>query len=140
MRLEYLRDMIDKIQQDPELKSSEKLIICLNRIYDSMLEDAYLLTAGGEIRDAFWETSSDGLQEDEAAVQLVEGGPDIAAFHESQPSSRDGRPNGICTGDLYFPCVVFYNSGDERLTVDGDWVEPGEYRLSRSWTPIAWRF
>ena len=51
------------------------------------------------------------------------------AFHESRPSSRDGRPNGIRVHheNLDFPCVVFCNSGKERLTVDGKWVEPGEY-------------
>lgn len=129
METKKINRIVNEVRQDTELGVGEKLIICLNRVYDSMLEDAWLLTAEGAVRDAFWETSSDALQADEAAVQLVEDGPDIVTFHESWPSSRDGRPNGIRVhhDDLYFPCVVFYNSGDERLTVDGEWVEPGEY-------------
>lgn len=129
MNLKNISGVIDRIQQDSKLKSSEKLIICLNRSCASMLEDVSLLTADGKIRDAFWTTCVGGDQADEAAVQLVENGPDVVAFHESRPSSRDGRPNGIRVHDedLDFPCVVFYNSGKERLTVDGQWVEPGEY-------------
>ena len=129
MNAKNINRTINGIQQDSKLKSSEKLIICLNRSCDSMLEYACLLTANGKIQDAFWTTCRGGDQADEAVVQIVEGGEDLAAFHESRPSSRDGRPNGIRVHheELDFPCVVFCNSGKERLTVDGEWVEPGEY-------------
>lgn len=129
MNTKNINRMIDKIRQDAKLKTGEKLIVCLNRSCDSMLEEACLLTADGKIQDAFWTKCSGGGQADEASIQLVEDGPDVVAFHESRPSSRDGRPNGIRIHreDLDFPCVVFYNNGSERLTVDGDWVEPGEY-------------
>lgn len=129
MNLKNNSGMIDRIQQDSKLKSGEKLIICLNRSCASMLEDACLLTADGKIRDAFWTTDTGGVQADEAAVRLVEDGDDVLVFHESRPSSRDGRPNGIRVhhDELDFPCVVFCNSGKERLTVDGEWVNPGEY-------------
>lgn len=129
MNVKNIDGIVDEIQQDPNLKTGDKLIICLDRSYDSMLEDACLLTADGKIQDAFWTTYSSGDQADEAAVRLVEDGDNLVAFHESRPSSRDGRPNGIRVHheDLDFPCVVFYNSGKERLTVDGEWVEPREY-------------
>lgn len=129
MNLKNNSGMIDRIQQDSKLKSGEKLIVCLNRSCDSMLEDACLLGADGTIRDAFWTVNTCGDQADEAAIQLVEGGPDVVVFHESRPSSRDGRPNGVRVhhDELDFPVVVFFNVGEERLTLDGEWVESGEY-------------
>lgn len=129
MNLKNNSGMIDRIRQDSKLKSGEKLIICLNRSCGSMVEDACLLTTEGKVQNVFWTTDSSGVQADEASIQLVKGGPDIVVFHESRPSSRDGRPNGIRVhhDELDFPCVVFCNSGKERLTVDGEWVEPGEY-------------
>lgn len=121
--------MLSEIQRDPALGAGEKLAVCLNRSCDSMLEDAFLLTPEGEVRDAFWAVSMNGCQPDEASITLTENGAGVAAFRESQPSSRDGRPGGIqvCHDELYFPCVVFCNSGRESLTVDGQWIEPGEY-------------
>lgn len=129
MNLERIKGIADVIRQDSALKTGAKLIICLNRSCDSTLEDACLLTADGKIQDALWTCRSGDDQADEAAVWLVEDEKDLVAFHESRPSSRDGRPNGIRVHyeALNFPCVVFYNSGKERLTVDGKWVEPGEY-------------
>ncbi len=130
MNFNNISGMIDRIQRDSKLKSGEKLIVCLNRSCDSMLEDACLLTADGKIQDVFLNTeSSGGDQADEAAVRLVEDGDDLVVFHESRPSSRDGRPNGIRVHheELDFPCVVFCNSGSERLTVNGEWLEPGKY-------------
>lgn len=128
MKHENMDSAVSRIQGDPQLGSVDKIVIFANRDCDSMLEDACLVTGEGAIRDVFWTTSMSGEQADEAAVQLVEGGPDVVAFHESRPSSRDGRPNGIRVHheDLGFPCVVC-NSGKARLTVDGQWVEPGEY-------------
>lgn len=129
MDLKNNSGMIDRIQQDSKLKSGEKLIVCLNRSCNSMLEDACLLTAEGKVQDAFWTTDSSGVQADEASIQLVEGGPDVVVFHESRPSSRDGRSNGIRVhhDELDFPVVIFINVGEEKLTLDGEWVEPGEY-------------
>lgn len=129
MGTEKINRIVNKVRQDAKLSVGEKLLVCMNRSCDSMLEDAYLLTAEGAVRDVFWTTSMSGDQADEASIQLVEDGPDVVVFHESRPSSRDGHPNGIRIHheELDFPCVVFFNSGKECLTVDGEWVEPGEY-------------
>lgn len=137
MNANNIGHIINSIQQDPKLRHGEKLIICLNRSCGSMLEDACLLTASGKIQDAFWTAYSGDDQADEAVVRLVEDGDDLVTFHESRPSSRDGRPNGIRVHheELDFPCVVFYNNGGERLTVDGKWVEPGEYTSVQEMDP-----
>lgn len=71
MNFNNISGMINRIQRDAKIKSSEKLIVCLNRSCDSMLEDACLLTASGKIQDVFLITeSSGGDQADEAAVRL----------------------------------------------------------------------
>lgn len=129
MNANDIKRITDKIQRDAELGSGEKIVICLDRTRDSMLEDAYLLTTGGCIQEVFWETSCDGIQADEAVIRMSEDGDDLVAFHESRRSSRNHRPNGIRVHheELDFPCVVFYNSGEEQLTVDGEWLAPGEY-------------
>lgn len=121
-------EIADRINQDPELNPGDKILVCLNRSCGSMLEDAYLLTGGG-IRDIYWEASSDGSQADEAVIRMSKDGDDLVAFHESRQNTRDRRPNGIRVHheDLDFPCVVFCNSGEERLTGDGKWLAPGEY-------------
>lgn len=129
MDTKKMKEITNEVRQDTRLGTGEKLLICLDRSCDSILKDAWLLTTDGEIQDTFWETSMCVDQADEAVIRLVEDGADVVVFHESRPSSRDGYPNGIRVHyeDLDFPCVVFYNSGSERLTVDGEWVEPGEY-------------
>lgn len=129
MNVKDIKRITDKIQRDAGLGSGEKIVICLDRKRESMLADACLLTAEGGIREVFWETSSDGIQADEAVIRMSEGGADLVAFHESRSNSRDYRPNGIRVHHeaLDFPCVVFYNSGEEQLTVDGEWLAPGKY-------------
>lgn len=129
MNVKDIKRIADKIQRDAELGFGEKILICVDRKQESMLNDACLLIAEGGIREVFWETSSDGIQADEAVIRMSEDGADLVAFHESRPSSKDHRPNGIRVHheELDFPCIVFYNSGAERLTVDGKWLAPGEY-------------
>ena len=129
MNAKDFKRIAEKIQQDPELSSGEKLIACLDRSQESMLAGACLLTAGDGIQEIFYETSSDGGRADEAVIRMSEEGDDLTAFHETRPSSRDHRPNGIRVHheELNFPCVVFRNSGEEPLTVDGKWLAPGEY-------------
>lgn len=129
MNAKDFKRIAEKIQQDPELSSGEKLIACLDRSQESMLAGACLLTAGDGIQEIFYETSSDGGRADEAVIRMSEEGDDLTAFHETRPSSRDHRPNGIRVHheELNFPCVVFYNSGEEPLTADGKWLAPGEY-------------
>lgn len=119
--------IIRAIQQDANLIPGAKIIVRLNRNCPSMLEDAFLLDAGGRLQNAFW-TAEPGIdQADEAAIRLSEDGDDLVTFHETRPSSKDHRPNGIRVGrgELDFPCVVFFNGGNEPLTVDGDWIAPG---------------
>lgn len=124
-----IKNTIREIQQDPALKGKEAIVACLNRKCESMLEDAHLLTAEGSIQPVCYETSSDGERADEAVIRLSEDGGDLVSFHETRPSSKDHRPNGIRVQheELDFPCVAFCNTGEERLTVDGEWVEPGDY-------------
>lgn len=124
-----LQKIVDCIKKDSNLTPGGKIIACLNRQCGSMLEGACLLTAEGGIQEVFWETSSDGVQADEAVIRMSEDGADLVAFHGSRPSSKDHCPNGIRVHheELDFPCVVLYNSGAERLTVDGEWLAPGEY-------------
>lgn len=119
----------DRILGDTELGLGGKIIVCLDRNRESMLADAWLLTARGGVQEVFWEASFDGDRADEAVVRMSEDGDDLVAFHESRPSSRDHRPNGVRVHheELNFPCVVFYNSGEEPITVDGEWLAPGEY-------------
>lgn len=129
MDAKNIKRIADMLQQDPELKSGEKIIVCLDRKWDSMLAGACLLTAGDSFHEIFCKTSSDDGRADEAVIRMSECGDDLVAFHETRPSSRDYRPNGIRVHheELNFPCVVFYNSGEEPLTVDGEWLTPGEY-------------
>lgn len=129
MNAKDLKRITDQIQRDAELRRGEKIVICLNRTQEAMLEDACLLIAGGGAQEIFWETFSDGDRADEAVIRMSEDGDALVAFHESRPSSRDHRPNGIRVHheELDFPCVVFCNSGEEPLTVDGEWLAPGEY-------------
>ena len=128
MNHKEIMEIVDRIRQDSSLNQGNKILACLNRGCGSMLEGAYLITEG-DVQEVFWETSCDGIQADEAVIRMSEDGDDLVAFHESRPSSRDHRPNGIRVHheELDFPCVVFYNSGEERLTVDGEWLAPGEY-------------
>ncbi len=132
-----IKKMTGAIQSDPELMSREKIVVCLDRGYDSMLAGAFLWTAGDGLREIFYETTSDGDRADEAVVRMSEDGIDLVAFHETRPSSRDRRPNGIRVHheDLNFPCAVFYNSGEEPLTVDGEWLAPGEYTTIQELDP-----
>lgn len=129
MNAKDLKRITDQIQRDAELGLGEKIVICLNRTQEAMLEDACLLIAGGGAQEIFWETFSDGDRADEAVIRMSEDGDALVAFHESRPSSRDHRPNGIRVHheELDFPCIVFCNSGEEPLTVDGKWLAPGEY-------------
>lgn len=129
MNANDIKRITDKIQRDAELGPGEKIVIFLDRTRGSMLEDACLLTTEGDVQDVYWETFCDGIQADEAVIRMSEDGDDLVAFHESRPSSRDHRPNGIRVHheELDFSCVVFYNSGEEQLTVDGEWLAPGEY-------------
>lgn len=123
-----MKEIVDRIRKDPSLNQGDKILACLNRGCDSMLEAAYLITEGG-VQDICWETFIDGDRADEAVIHMSEGGADLVAFHESRPSSKDHRPNGIRVHreELDFPCVVFCNNGSERVTVDGEWLAPGEY-------------
>lgn len=129
MNAKDIKRITDQIQRDAKLGLGEKIVICLNRTQEAMLEDACLLIAGGGAQEIFWETFSDGDRADEAVIRMSEDGDALVAFHESRPSSRDHRPNGIRVHheELDFPCVVFCNSGEEPLTVDGEWLAPGEY-------------
>lgn len=133
MNVKDIKRITDKIQRDAGLGSGEKIVICLDRARESMLADACLLTAGGGVQELFWETFSDEERADEAVIRMSKDGADLAAFHESRPSSKDHRPNGVRVHheELGFPCVVFYNSGEEQLTVDGEWLAPGEHTAVR---------
>lgn len=133
MNVKDIKRITDKIQRDAGLRSGEKIIICLDRKRESMLAYACLLTAEGGVREIFWEPSSDGIQADEAVIRMSEDEADLVAFHESRSNSRDYRPNGIRVHHeaLDFPCVVFYNSGEEQLAVDGEWLAPGKYTTVR---------
>ena len=128
MNHKEIMEIVDRIRQDSSLNQGNKILACLNRGCGSMLEGAYLITEG-DVQDVYWETSCDGIHADEAVIRMSEDGADLVAFHESRPSSKDHCPNGIRVHheELDFPCVVLYNSGAERLTVDGKWLAPGEY-------------
>ena len=121
--------IIREIQRAHKPGGEGMLIVCLNRDCDSMLEDAYLLSAEGRLQQVYYATSIDGDRADEAVIRLTEDGGDLVSFHETRPSSKDRRPNGIRVlhEELDFPCAAFCNTGEERLTVDGEWVEPGGY-------------
>ncbi|MBD5083781.1 MAG: hypothetical protein HDT33_01610 [Clostridiales bacterium] len=124
-----IEKIINKIQQDPEFKSVDKVVICLNKECPSMLEDAFLLSAEGELQRIIAESCINDDQADEAVIRSSESGDDLVTFHETRTSSYNYRPNGIRVHDedIHFPCVVFWNSGKERLTVEGEWVSPGDY-------------
>ena len=128
MNHKEIMEIVDRIRQDSSLNQGNKILACLNRGCGSMLEGAYLITEG-DVQDVYWETSCDGIHADEAVIRMSEDGDDLVAFHESRRSSRNHRPNGIRVHheELNFPCVVFRNSGEEPLTVDGKWLAPGEY-------------
>ena len=124
--------IITDIRQDPELQVQDELIlVCLNRTCDAMLEDAFFLPAKGEPPQQMCQEIyyGDGTMADEAVLRMSEGTDDLVAFHETRPNSRDHRPNGVRFHheEMNFPCIVFYNSGLERITVDGEWVSPGSY-------------
>lgn len=131
MEAKKIEKLASTIQQDPQLRSGEKLIVCLDRECLSMLEDAYLLSAEGTLQQAVCASSisADPDLADDAEIQSPEDGSLLVAFHETRPNSKTHCPNGIRVNwdSLDFPCVVFYNAGSERLTVEGEWIAPGEY-------------
>lgn len=124
-----IKRIVGDIQRDPELRSGDKVLICLNKECPSMLEDAFLLSAEGELQRIIAESNDNDDQADDAVIRLSEDGEDLVAFHETRPNSRNHCPNGIRVHheERNFPCVVFCNVGKESLTVDGGWVSPGSY-------------
>lgn len=124
--------IITDIRRDPELQGQDKMIlVCLNRACDSMLEDAFFLPAEGELPQRMYQEINygDGTMADEAVIRMSEDAVDLVTFHETRPNSRDHRPNGVRFHheEIDFPCIIAYNSGRERMTVDGEWVSPGSY-------------
>lgn len=121
--------VLQEIQKTTALKDGEIILVEMDRECDSMLKDAYHLTADGAVEQVLWETFSSVDAADCAKIFPSEGGDAVVAFHLTRPSNRDHRPNGIRLHheELGVPCVVFVNSGKEALTFDGEWLEPGEY-------------
>lgn len=123
-----LQKIADSIRKNINLNPGKKLpIVCANRDYDAMLEDAFLLTAEGGVEKVVWTTSIGGELADGAVIRLTEDGDVLLALHESRPNSKNNRPNGIRVYKMGVPVAVVYNSGSERLTVEGKWIEPGCY-------------
>ena len=121
--------VLKEIRENVALKTDEIIIVKVDRECDSMLKDAYCLTADGAVEQVPWETFSGVDQAESAEISLSESGDAVVAFHLTRPSDRDHRPNGIrlhCD-ELGVPCVVFVNCGNEALTLDGEWIEPGKY-------------
>lgn len=132
MNLKNIDRIVGRIQQDFKVKSGKKLIICLNRSCDSMLEDAFLLTADGTLHNVPYEVNTCGPKADEAVIRMPEGEDDLVAFHETRLNSETHRINGITVhrdpDKMKIPCAIFVNVGAERLTVEGEWVKPGSYK------------
>lgn len=129
-----IKKIVHEIETDPKLKVMGNLVIVgLNQACESKLEDAWLCSADGVLSPLPWATYSTDDQANSAEVMLSDGGDAVVTFHESRPNSRDHRPNGIRIHheELEVPYVVFANVGEERLTVDGEWVEPGAWMTVR---------
>lgn len=124
---------ISGIRRDPHLRNGDKIVICVNKERPSMLENALLLTAEGALRQMIGDPITGG-KSDGAEVRLTEGGEALVTFHETRTNSLNRRPNGILVSTREFPCVVFCNTGSQRLTVGVEheknssvWVAPGGY-------------
>lgn len=124
--------IIREVRQEPDLKDKELVLICVNRDYPSMLEDAYLLRKDGTFQQLLCEANEGIDRADWAEIKRPENEEVLVEFCESRNNKKnpDGRPNGIrwMSEGEHFPCEVYYNSGDERVTVDGKWVAPGDFQ------------
>lgn len=78
-----IKEIIDAIQQDPALKPGEKLVVCLNRNSESMLEDAFLLTAGGTSSRCAWRPPATATR---PTRRRSRDGEELAAFHLTRSS------------------------------------------------------
>ena len=118
-----------EILKEEALKNVEIVIVGVDRECDSMLKDACLLTAKGEIEPVSWATYENADLSDSAEISLSDDGDAVVVFHLTRPSGREHRSNGIQVlyDELDVPCVVFINVGKAALTLDGDWIEPGKY-------------
>ena len=124
-------EILNKICSDPKLSSKKELVVVdLNALEDVMLQDAYLLTADRKVKELCCETSSSGIREDEAEIKSCEDGTILVSYHLARRNSKTGRCNGIRFGEedeMNVETVVFANVGQKRLTVEKDWVDPGNY-------------
>lgn len=128
-QFENVQSVLKKIQSNAALKTGDIIVIEVDRECESMLKEAYHFNADGVVEQLPWETFSSVDQADSAKISLSEGGDTVVTFHLTRPSGQDHRPNGIRlhSDELDVPCVVFVNAGEEALTLDGDWIEPGKY-------------
>lgn len=74
-------------------------------------------------------TSESCDEADSAEIFLSDEGDAVLSFHLTRLSKRDHRPNGIRIHSEPWDvsCVVFVNSGQEAVTVEGEWLEPGKH-------------
>lgn len=127
-----------ELRAEKALKNlKEILIIELNADEDVMLDRAYLLNLGtGTAEGCCFEThEADGDVHlyDWAEVYADNGQTNLLLeMVTTRPSSKTKRPNGVKFGGSEQECpdhLVAFNSGGKRLTVNGEWLAPGEYSL-----------
>lgn len=121
--------ILEQLQEDAALKTGQIIVIETDSECDSMLKDAYRLTADGVVEQLPWKTYISADLADFAQIFLPEDNDAAVTFHLTRPSGRDYSPNGIRLHDdeLGVPCVFFVNVGRKALTLEGDWIEPGKH-------------
>lgn len=130
--------ILNELRAEKALKNlKEILIIELNADEDVMLDRAYLLNLGtGAAENCCFETcGADGdvhpydwaevYADDEQTRLLLE-------MVTTRPQSNTKKPNGVKFGGSERECpdyLAAFNSGGRKLTVNGEWLAPGEYCL-----------
>ena len=127
-------------REDPEVleyhKQGKSLIfVALSTTEESMLRNAFEYTADGDIRQLISDISL-SPKDNRAMVEIMPGrnADPLFHYHETRNNTKNHRPNGISVDLGYTPFVVFFNDGEEPLTVDGKWVKPAGYTYVRDAT------
>ena len=119
------------LTKQTDLNLNDIVLIGLDRSAEAMMSGAYRLN-NGVFRSLSWTTSCGGELADEATV-LADDDTILVKFYETRRSAKDNLPNGIrCdeAEEVFTPVVVFLNTGDEDITVNGTKL------ASSDWTPI----
>lgn len=124
--------IIERINhKEPNLLAGEKVLALLDReeVEFIFLRSAYLLVDGKVVQVLSISTDMDGEHDSDTVEICREGDSEpVVSWHATRRNSKTKQPNGIRIHDEELIAdVIFFNAGSGRITVDGTWVEPGEY-------------